>query len=252
MNVTEEIRIGRKDACNEFWDNIESITDFVVPTYVRNILKLNGFDSAATVQLIDEDDLKQIDNFGKSGGIHRILPTNTDLSDFYGPFLNSKEDFHILQGHRKVLLNISAFIRDKGYKNVTNIIATRSTNCNATYIEKRNTSLKSSENCLVTECKNSPTMNSTESTLISIASPIISACSSSTQKPLILSKKANQSTLKRKDNKISERRNCVLYESPIKESFFYESKVNDPCNSSISSNENRPIKIETRSKHFQA
>ncbi len=101
------------DDYHEFWNNIENITCFVVPTYLRNVLKFHGFDSAMSVKLIDEDDLKAIENFVTSGGMLRTLKSDVDLADFYGPFVESLSDFRILAGHRKVLLGISALIREK-------------------------------------------------------------------------------------------------------------------------------------------
>lgn len=161
-----------KDACNEFWDYVEDITGFSVPAYLRNILKLNGFDRAETVELIEEEDFTIIDSFAKSGEMQSILPVDANLSDFYGPFINLKH-FRILQGHRKMLLKISVLIREKKLQYISTQAITRSTECNTTHDEEIETLFPVSEN-------NNFTMNS-NSTMMPYTSPITTTSMNTTR-----------------------------------------------------------------------
>lgn len=46
------------DPCNVFWATIENETGSQIPQYIRNVLKYNGFNSAMSLKLLDENDLE--------------------------------------------------------------------------------------------------------------------------------------------------------------------------------------------------
>lgn len=97
-----------------FWDIIETMTGFVVPAYIRNVLQFHGFDNPMTVAMLEENDIQAIEKFASSGQMSRTLNSSALVKDFYGPFAESPSDFQILRGYRKVLVSISTFIRENG------------------------------------------------------------------------------------------------------------------------------------------
>lgn len=228
MDTTKELstQANEKDACNEFWDSIQSTTGLIVPSYIRNILKLNGFNSVMSLRFLDEEDLNEIENFVKSGGMLRILPSDANLNDFYGPFLESRTDFQFLRGHRKVLKYVSSFVREKE----TEIIAQQkiASNNDAAISEAiihENDVLQTMEKPGIIEEGNSFSyIDLARDTLIPITSTIDN--SSITTITPTLSNQKNASIGQNKSintnsapivnqevQKISVRRNCVLFES---------------------------------------
>lgn len=118
MTTVEENDSQAKDACNKFWEYIESETGSHIPMYIRNLLKLNGFNSAMSIKLLDEEDLKEIENMVQTGAIKNVVPNATDLKEYLGPFNDTAEHFSFLRGYKKMLLSISSYVRDKGPENV--------------------------------------------------------------------------------------------------------------------------------------
>lgn len=68
--------------------------------------------------MLEESDLDEIEKLVRSGIFQQILPASTKLEEFYGPFHAAVESFSFLRGFRKVLMNISAYICDKGSENI--------------------------------------------------------------------------------------------------------------------------------------
>lgn len=112
-----------KDECDIFWNTIERETGAQIPRYIRNILNFNGFNSALSMQLLDESDLNDIESLVQSGTMKSLLPKDFDFETIYGPFHQSIDKFTFLRGHRKCLLAIKDHIQEKGSKNInkTNI-----------------------------------------------------------------------------------------------------------------------------------
>lgn len=119
----------KKDPCDSFWEAIEKETGSYIPPYIRNILKYHGFNSAMSIKLLDDGDLDDVELSVRSGIMDNFASkdTSTDNSkEIYGPF-EAKEKFSFLRGFRKVLVAISAYIRDKGSENVGNTMKLHNT-----------------------------------------------------------------------------------------------------------------------------
>lgn len=220
MNATEgttysQIHNVGKDDNDEFWNGIEIITGFVVPMYIRNVLKFHGFDSALTVRLMDEEDIKEMEKFARSGVMQRISAGEVNLQDFYGPFVKSTKDFQFLRGHRKVLKDIAQFIREKGSHNITDSLNEIKNNTtrrdeagsNASQSNKsyRNVTAEA-DNSARDYVKNKNDLNHEPSTTSSLTptAPIAENSSSITKFSRLVVKEVKEMP------KISVRRNCVL------------------------------------------
>lgn len=211
---------GQND-CHEFWNSVESITGFVVPTYIRNVLKLHGFDSAMSLKLIDEDDIKEMENFAKSGGMLRTLVNGENKSDFYGPFVKSIAEFQILRGYRKVLLDISAFIREKESQNINdrnNAVSPDEVDNNAFHPMKNSEIQKAEVNFTRKYLMNfSHTKTPISTKIISRSTPTTSIVV--TDDRMSGSSEENPSSNVKKETKelpkISVRRKCVLLKSSL-------------------------------------
>lgn len=102
------------DSCDLFWRSIENETGSQIPTYIRNILELNGFNSEMSIKLLEVEDLDEIEKLVQSGTMSTCVPKDFDLSSLYGPFKDSPEKFTFLRGYRKMLLAIAMQIKEKG------------------------------------------------------------------------------------------------------------------------------------------
>lgn len=91
--------------CEKFWDLIEVKFGCSVPRYVQNILALNGYDNALSVKTIGAEDMEYFQKYAREE-MHKSVPQNADLRDYYGSFYKSKEDFVFLRGHVKLIEQI--------------------------------------------------------------------------------------------------------------------------------------------------
>lgn len=104
-----------KDVSDIFWNTIETKTGANIPSYIRNILNVNGFNNPMSISLLDDEDLNEME---KSIQTERVKILNSkNQKAVFGPF-DGHKDFYFLRGYRKALLSISKFIRDKGPENV--------------------------------------------------------------------------------------------------------------------------------------
>lgn len=86
-----------------FWDLLESKFGCTVPTYIQNILSMNGYDNALSIKTITSEDITFFENFAKSEKMANMIPKDANLADFYGTFTTSTKDFCFLRGHVKLL-----------------------------------------------------------------------------------------------------------------------------------------------------
>lgn len=103
---------------NLFWDVIEAKMG-EVPNYLKNILKLRGYENAVSIQTIEEADIESFHNFLKSDDMKSRVTLNAIKEDYYGVFWETPATAYILPGHVKFLEQIVAFVNitlvTKGY-----------------------------------------------------------------------------------------------------------------------------------------
>lgn len=105
---------SRIDDSNKFWSVIETKMGCIVPNYVRNILRLRGFDDAVSVSKITKDDIEALKHFAKNS-MNDMIPSNANRLDYYflAVYEKNPEAFEIAPGHVKLLESIIDFIKEK-------------------------------------------------------------------------------------------------------------------------------------------
>lgn len=87
---------------DKFWDLIDVKLGCNVPKYIQNILLLNGFDKALSVKTITIDDIEYFQEYARND-MHKRIPKNADLSEYYGLFCETPKEFVFLRGHLRLL-----------------------------------------------------------------------------------------------------------------------------------------------------
>lgn len=112
-----------KNSNEMFFDTLEDKMVFKMPIFLKNILRLTGFNNLLSFRTIDEKILDKIEDFVKSKKMDKYImqekqlsSTNTDeehLSAYYGIFWNDQINFEIEFGHRVTLCGIADYINAK-------------------------------------------------------------------------------------------------------------------------------------------
>lgn len=90
----------------ELWQLIENKTNSLVPKYVQNLLKSKGFDNIIAITNMDMDDIEYLESYARSEEYLKKIPECADLTDFLGTYHDDQNNFEILRGHKKQLLQI--------------------------------------------------------------------------------------------------------------------------------------------------
>lgn len=124
-----------------------------VPTYLRALLELKGFNNVVSVKEMDDDDIAELETFVQS----ECIKKNADLANYCGNYCNDIKSFEISRGTRKMLKQISNYCREK-YSSVGPHFFYAFDATNRTFLK----TMKS-----VSECLNrNDTLNGTNFTLI--------------------------------------------------------------------------------------
>lgn len=102
--------MNREASIENFWDLIERKISIIFPTYLRNILKLRGYDNAASVKTITSEDIEKFEIFAKTEMNNRLPEFSRPIDYFYiyiGP-----DDFEILPGHKIILKEVVAYVKE--------------------------------------------------------------------------------------------------------------------------------------------
>lgn len=82
-----------------------------IPTYLQNLLIINGFDTNVSLCNISDEDITEMEEFAR--GVMRDYIEPDEMKNFYGWFLDKKEKFQILEGHKKLLMSLKAILECK-------------------------------------------------------------------------------------------------------------------------------------------
>lgn len=93
----------------KFWEVIESKFGCNVPIYVQNVLALNGYDNALSISTVTSGDIEYMQNYARDE-MHKRIPKNSDLKNYYGYFWETPKEFQFLRGHIKLLEKIVELI----------------------------------------------------------------------------------------------------------------------------------------------
>lgn len=92
-------------ASDNFWKLLESQMDCSVPLYIKNILRLRGFDNALSVRTLTVKDIDSLETFARTK-MSKYIASGADLKDYYHIFSKEPESFEILPGHIRLLNEI--------------------------------------------------------------------------------------------------------------------------------------------------
>lgn len=101
-----------EDKFDSFWKILYQKTGRIMPTYLKNAMRINGFDDMHTIQLMTNDDVDFLEAFIKTEVESYIKPAD-DRRDFYHEFHDKVHLFKIVRGHRMKLLELAKFLKDK-------------------------------------------------------------------------------------------------------------------------------------------
>ncbi|KAG4077014.1 hypothetical protein HA402_016001 [Bradysia odoriphaga] len=89
-----------------FWNLVEAQVRCTIPTYVKNLLRLRGYDNALSVKTLTDEDLKSLETFARTK-MWMYIPPDANDKDYYHMFSIEPESFEILPGHVKMLKEIA-------------------------------------------------------------------------------------------------------------------------------------------------
>ncbi|KAK4880666.1 hypothetical protein RN001_008812 [Aquatica leii] len=87
-----------------FFDELENEMKVKLPVYLKNILSINGYESNLTLSHISNEDIAQIESFGKKIA-PKIIPEEKH-EEYLGVFSKHPEHFQIVAGHKKLIFLI--------------------------------------------------------------------------------------------------------------------------------------------------
>lgn len=93
----------------KFWEILEAKLGSNVPIYVQNILAFNGYENALSVGTLTSEDIVYLQNYARNE-MHKRIPKDADLKEYYGYFSENPTEFEFLRGHVKFLEKIVSFI----------------------------------------------------------------------------------------------------------------------------------------------
>lgn len=86
------------DFTDQFWHLIEKNMGCIVPTYLQYILRIRGYDNAASIGTLTLDD------------VQKCLPQDADRKKYFHQYHNDSDTFEILPGHVKLLQKVVNYI----------------------------------------------------------------------------------------------------------------------------------------------
>lgn len=103
--------MNRDNDVESFWNFMERKMAIIFPTYLRNILKLRGYDNAVSVKAITTDDIENnFEIFAKTSMTNRI-PKNGNHEDYFSIY-DGPDDFEIIPGHKILLAEVVEYIKE--------------------------------------------------------------------------------------------------------------------------------------------
>lgn len=94
------------------WAKIEKDLALNVPTYIKNITKLNGYNAAATFQLINEAKIAEMEIFARTE-MNDFIDIGANKKDYYNRFYDNTSKFKFVSGHKDLILTIANYVKVK-------------------------------------------------------------------------------------------------------------------------------------------
>lgn len=104
----ESIEDSREDCFRE----VEEALKISIPISLKKILKMNACNNPVILSDLSEKDLEEMEKFMASETAQQLIP-KSEYEECYGVFQSNPNKFKFLVGHRKLLVLISNFFKDK-------------------------------------------------------------------------------------------------------------------------------------------
>uniref|UniRef100_A0A6E8VLR3 Uncharacterized protein n=1 Tax=Anopheles coluzzii TaxID=1518534 RepID=A0A6E8VLR3_ANOCL len=88
------------------WGRIEKVCG-PVPIYLKNLLKMSGYEAESSLRNLNDDDFIDMERFAREELIHLVPATQFYFHIFCS---DPAREFRLVPGHRKLLLQISAYL----------------------------------------------------------------------------------------------------------------------------------------------
>uniref|UniRef100_A0A1Y1L797 Uncharacterized protein n=1 Tax=Photinus pyralis TaxID=7054 RepID=A0A1Y1L797_PHOPY len=99
------------------WEKIETSIKVQVPTYLKNLLAINGYDNVISLSTLDDNTFQELETFAKA-----TLPSLIDENEFfkyYGIFAKNVTTFSIVGGHKVLLKKVAEYLANDFKKHQT-------------------------------------------------------------------------------------------------------------------------------------
>jgi len=94
------------------WHIIEKGIGQKVPVYLRNIMRLEGYDSAVTIEKMSTDTVKELELFARTEML-KFIKESEKHSDYFDKYHICPSEFRISAGHKILLSEIQKFVTNK-------------------------------------------------------------------------------------------------------------------------------------------
>lgn len=99
-NQESQILVATGDV---FFRCIESQLKTAIPTYVKKILKMNGFCTAFMISKLVDSKISEIETFMREDFEDFMIEDNESVDDYLGVYKNCPKKFKFLCGHKTIL-----------------------------------------------------------------------------------------------------------------------------------------------------
>lgn len=100
-----------------FWDKIEKSLCCTIPNYVKNIFKVQNLDNPIALSGVNEDIVKELQEFVRTDVYKSTIPSTDDnstkLSDFYGIYDKYPTQFQFTIGDKLMIFKVKDFVANK-------------------------------------------------------------------------------------------------------------------------------------------
>lgn len=90
---------------NKFFNNLEQYTECVIPLNLKNILKLNGYNTASSLCTFDDNSINEIEDFMRNHFTDDMLD-NGETIDYFGCFNKIRSKFVIVGGQKRFIFKL--------------------------------------------------------------------------------------------------------------------------------------------------
>lgn len=104
-----DLAVDAIDFTDQFWLFIETNMGCTVPKYLKHILRIRGYDNAASIGTLNLSDIQQLQEFIRVK-LEKTPTQNVDREKFYPQYHDDSDPFEILPGHIKLLEKVVSYV----------------------------------------------------------------------------------------------------------------------------------------------